>query len=124
MRSASKTSMQATLPLHQPAMNSQKTMRKSPAPPATGGASSEIHAYLAARDLLLREAEADTTESHLRRAWAANELAESWLRPARSPYEAQSLPEAEAVRERLRCNAVKVRLAQLRTRAGLRRHAA
>ena len=36
MRSASKTSMQATLPLHQPAMNSQKTMRKSPAPPATG----------------------------------------------------------------------------------------
>jgi hypothetical protein len=124
MRSASKISMQATLPLHQPAMNSQKTMRKSPAPPATGGASSEIHAYLAARDLLLREAEADTTESHLRRARAANELAESWLRPARSPYEAQSLPEAEAVRERLRCNAVKVRLAQLRTRAGLRRHAA
>jgi len=124
MRSASKTSMQATLPLHQPAMNSQKTMQKSPAPPATGTASSEIHAYLAARDLLLREAEADTTESHLSRAWAANELAESWLRPARSPYEAQSLPEAEAVRERLRCNAVKVRLAQLRTRAGLRRHAA
>jgi hypothetical protein len=105
-------------------MNSQKTMRKSPAAPATDSASGEIHAYLAARDLLLREAETDTTESHLRRAWAANELAESWLRPARSPYEAQSLPEAAAVRERLRCNAVKVRLAQLRTRAGLRRHAA
>ena len=118
------TSMQATLPLYQPAMNSQKTMRKSPAPNATGAASSEIHAYLAARDLLLREAEANTTESHLSRAWAANELAEGWLRPARSPYEAQSLPEAEAIRERLRCNAVKVRLAQLRTRAGLRRHAA
>jgi hypothetical protein len=116
--------MQATLPLYQPAMNSQKTMRKSPAAPATDSASGEIHAYLAARDLLLREAETDTTESHLRRAWAANELAESWLRPARSPYEAQSLPEAAAVRERLRCNAVKVRLAQLRTRAGLRRHAA
>ena len=123
-RSASKTSMQANLPLYQPAMNSQKTMRKSPAPNATGAASSEIHAYLAARDLLLREAETDTTESNLRRAWAANELAEGWLRPARSPYEAQSLPEAEAIRERLRCNAVKVRLAQLRTRAGLRRHAA
>jgi len=120
----SQTSMQATLPLHQPAMNSQKTMRKSSAPPATRAASDEIHAYLAARDLLLRDAEANTTESHLRRAWAANELAEVWLRPARSPYEAQSLPEAEAVRERLRCNAVKVRLAQLRTRAGLRRHAA
>jgi len=116
--------MQATLPLHKPAMNSQKTIRKSPSPNATGAASSEIHAYLAARDLLLREAEANTTESHLSRAWAANELAEGWLRPARSPYEAQSLPEAEAIRERLRCNAVKVRLAQLRTRAGLRRHAA
>jgi len=105
-------------------MNSQKNMRKSPTPPATPAASSEIHAYLAARDLLLRDAEANTTELHLRRAWAANDLAEGWLRPARSPYEAQSLPEAEAVRERLRCNAVKVRLAQLRTRAGLRRHAA
>ena len=116
--------MQATLPLHQPAMNSQKTIRKSSATAATGAASSEIHAYLAARDLLLREAEANTTELHLSRAWAANELAEGWLRPARSPYEAQSLPEAEAIRERLRCNAVKVRLAQLRTRAGLRRHAA
>ena len=124
MRFAFQKSMQATLPLHQPAMNSQKTMRKSPVPPATDGASGEIHAYLAARDLLLREAEANTTESHLRRAWAANELAENWLRPARSPYEAQSLPEAEAARERLRCNAVKVRLAQLRTRAGLRQHAA
>ena len=124
MRFAFQKSMQATLPLHQPAMNSQKTMRKSPVPPPTDGASGEIHAYLAARDLLLREAETDTTESNLRRAWAANELAEGWLRPARSPYEAQSLPEAEAVRERLRCNAVKVRLAQLRTRAGLRRHAA
>jgi hypothetical protein len=116
--------MQATLPLHQPAMNSPKTTRKSPAAPAADSASLEIHSYLAARDLLLHEAEADTTESHLRRAWAANELAESWLRPARSPYQAQSLPEAEAARERLRCNAVKVRLAQLRTRAGLRRHAA
>jgi hypothetical protein len=105
-------------------MNSQKTMRKSPAAPAADSASLEIHSYLAARDLLLREAEANTTESHLRRAWAANELAENWLRPARSPYQAQSLPEAEAARERLRCNAVKVRLAQLRTRAGLRRHAA
>ena len=118
------TSMQATLPLHLPAMNSQKITRKSPTLNPTGATSSEIHAYLAARDLLLREAETDTTESNLRRAWAANELAEGWLRPARSPYEAQSLSEAEAVHERLRCNAVKTRLAQLRTRAGLRRHAA
>ncbi len=124
MISAFQKGMQATLPLHQPAMNSQKTMRKSPPAPAADYASGEIHAYLAARDLLLREAEADTTESHLRRAWAANELAESWLRPARSPYQEQSLSEAEAARERLRCSAVKVRLAQLRTRAGLRRHAA
>ena len=116
--------MQATLPLYQPAMKSQRITPKTTAAHAAESVSGEIHAYLAARDLLLREAEADTTESHLRRAWAANELAETWLRPARSPYEAQSLSEGEAVRERLRCNAVKVRLAQLRTRAGLRRHAA
>ena len=87
-------------------------------------ASPEIDSYLAARDLLLREADANPTEANLRRASAANEFAETCLRPARSPYQAQALPEAEAARERLRCNSVKVRLAQLRIRAGIRRRAA
>lgn len=84
----------------------------------------EIHAYLAARNLVLREAEENTTELNLRRAAAANEFAETCLRPARSPYEAQALPEAEAARERQHCQAVKLRLAELRTRLGRRHRAA
>jgi hypothetical protein len=121
MRSAFQEIMQATLPLDQPAMNSQKTARKSPADPASDTASVEIHSFLAARDLLFREAEANPTEPNLRRAGAANEFAESCLRPARSPYHAQALPEPEAAHERLRCKAATLRLAQLQTRAGLRR---
>lgn len=84
-------------------------------------ASLEIHAYLFSRNLLLREAEENTTEINLRRAAAANEFAEECLRPACSPYQAQGLPEAEATRERQHCRAVKVRIAELRARAGQRR---
>jgi len=84
----------------------------------------EIHAYLAARNLVLREAEENTTELNLRRATSANEFAENCLRPARSPYQAQALPEAEAARERQHCQAVKLRLAELRTRLGRRHRAA
>lgn len=116
--------MQATLPLQQTAMNPTKTASKSPATLSADCASVEIHSFLAARDLLFREADANTTYSNLRRACAANEFAESCLRPARSPYQAQSLPEEEAAGERLRCNAVKMRLAQLRVHAGRRRRAA
>src|SRR5438105_4107184 len=36
------------------------------------------------------------------------------LPPARSPYDAQYLPETDAVRERKRCEAVRNRIAQLR----------
>ncbi len=114
--------MQATLPLQLTAMNFQKTISNTPAARATDTASVEIHSYLAARDLLLREVDANPTAANLRRAWAANEFAESCLRPAHSPYQAQSLPEAEATRERMRCSAVKMRLNQLR--AGLHRRAA
>ncbi len=105
-------------------MNFPKGMPKSPAAPAAEGASVEIYSYLAARDLFLREANANPTESNLRRAGAANKFAESCLRSAASPYEAQALPEAEAVHEKRRCNSIKVRLAQLRARAGLRPRAA
>jgi hypothetical protein len=84
----------------------------------------EIHAYLAARNLVLREAEENTTELNLRRAASANEFAENCLRPARSPYQAQALPEAEAARERQHCQAVKMRLAELRTRISRRHRAA
>lgn len=113
--------MPALQPPHQPSKVHQ-THPNSVATSASTPASLEIHSYLAARDLLLREANANATEVNLRRAWAANETAENCLRPARSPYQEQALPEAEAARERLRCNAVKVRIAQLR--AGQQRRAA
>lgn len=116
--------MQLTLPLDQPANISGQATRQTPSPAAANCAAVEIHAYIAARDLLLRETEANTTEANLRRVAAANEFTESCLRPARSPYEAQSLPEAEAARERQHCRAVKVRIAELRARAGLHPHAA
>lgn len=115
--------MQATLPLDQPVMNSQKDFHRKTSAPVASCASVEIHSYLAARDFLFREAEAAPTEPNLRRALAANEFAESCLRPARSPYQAQSLPATEAARERLRCQALKVRLAELRLRSVPRRRA-
>ena len=84
---------------------------------AVGGAAVDIHSYLAARDLLFRAADSNSTEANLRCAWAANEFAESCLRPARAPYHAQALPEAEAARERRRCTSVRLRLSELRLRA-------
>jgi hypothetical protein len=105
-------------------MISENVSQQAPAPPETSPAVAEIHAYLAARNLVLREAEENTTEANLRRAAAANEFAENCLRPARSPYQAQALPEIEAARERQHCKAVKVRLAELRTRLGWRHRAA
>jgi hypothetical protein len=74
----------------------------------------EISAYIAIRDELLAEAE----EIHTSAKFAATELANDFvfgcLKPARSPYEAQCLPELDAVRERKRCEAVRVRIAELR----------
>jgi hypothetical protein len=113
MRAAFCERMQATLPLDQTAITSK---RKNFILPTAEGASVEIHSYLAARDLLLREAEANTTDSNLRRARAANEFAEDCLQTAPTPYQAQVLPEMEAARERRRCASVKLRLAELRLR--------
>ena len=94
------------------------------APAETSPAVAEIHAYLAARNLLLRETEENTTETNLRRTTAANEFAENCLHPARSPYQAQALTETEAARERQHCKAVKVRLAELGARIGRHHRAA
>ncbi len=82
----------------------------------------EIHAFIAIRDILLAEAEEETTEVNLHRLWMANEFAERCLEPARPPYAAQTLSNGDSVRERQRCKAVKTRIAQLRTR--VHRHAA
>jgi hypothetical protein len=113
--------MREALPLDRPATISENASQRAPASSGTNVAASEICAYIAARNLLLRDVEENTTEANLRRATAANDFAENCLGPARSPYEAQALPEAEAARERQHCKAVKVRLAELRARAG-RRH--
>ena len=75
----------------------------------------EIQAYGVIRDLALAEAEKMTNTLNLERARIANDFVENSLKPARSPYEAQHLPEGDAARERQRCEAVKVRLALLRS---------
>jgi hypothetical protein len=73
----------------------------------------EINTFIAIRDYLLTAAEASKTQQQINRASLANEVVETCLRPARHPYEAQSLPEADAIRERKRCLAAKSRIAKL-----------
>jgi hypothetical protein len=73
----------------------------------------EIRAYATIRDLALAEAERITNTLNLERARIANEFVENSLKPARTPYESQLLPEGDAARERQRCEAVKVRLSLL-----------
>ncbi len=110
--------MQATLPRSR---NKTRPLKTADTPTADAVAE-EIYAFIAMRDLLLAEAEDATSEASLHRLWMANEFAERCLEPARPPYQAQTLPSAEAARERQRCKAIKLRIAELRTR--VRRHAA
>jgi len=73
----------------------------------------EIRAYATIRDLALAEAERITNPLNLERVRIANDFVENALKPARTPYESQHLPEGEAARERQRCEAAKVRLSLL-----------
>jgi hypothetical protein len=111
--------MQATLPRRRA---KTRPAKPSAAASSNDAAAEEIYAFIAMRDLLLAEAEDATTETSLHRLWMANEFAERCLEPARPPYQAQTLPPAEAARERQRCKAIKLRISELRTRT--RRHAA
>jgi hypothetical protein len=77
----------------------------------------EINAYIAIRDQLLDEAEKLHSTAKLASVTLANDFVEGCLKPARSPYEAQCLPEEDAIRERKRCEAVRVRIAELRDSA-------
>ena len=77
----------------------------------------EIHAYIAARDLALAEAERNTSDTTLNRAFLANQLVEICLKPARLPYQAQSLSEVDAARERSRCQNTSSRITELRAAA-------
>ena len=97
--------------------NISKKRGAKPASPAERGSSkeaiTEINSYIAIRDMYLAEAEEVTTEERLHRVTVANDLVASYVKPARSPYEAQHLPEADAARERKRCEHVKSRIAEL-----------
>ena len=74
----------------------------------------EINAYIAIRDIALGEAEKEPNSVNLERLRIANDFVKDCLKPARSPYEAQHLPETDAARERERCRDVRVRLSLLR----------
>ena len=74
----------------------------------------EINAYAVIRDIAVAEAEKEPSSVNLERARIANDFVKNCLKPARSPYNRQHLPEIDAARERGRCHAVKVRLALLR----------
>lgn len=74
----------------------------------------EINAYIAIRDQLLAEAERTRTRAKFDSALIANNFVAGCLVPARSPYQMQSLSEAEASRQRKRCAAVKNRITELR----------
>ena|ERR1700736_5672856 len=81
----------------------------------------EINAYIAIRDGLMVEAEQLRTYAKLDSVIVANEFVETCLKPPRPAYKAQHLPEADAVLERKRCQAVKARVAELRAHAAVHR---
>jgi hypothetical protein len=83
---------------------------------ASHDAREEIAAYIAVRDGLLEEAEKELTETALERLIQANQFVAHCLKPARLPYQAQSLPEVDAAREMKRCQTVDARIAQMRAR--------
>ena len=102
------------------AVGSTKSTFRTPSPALDSGedarseyAVAEINACIAIRDNLIAEAEETATSGTLKRAGLANDLVETCLKPARTPYEAQCLPDADAVRERKRCAAVRARIAEL-----------
>jgi hypothetical protein len=114
--------MQATIPHRRIKHRPIKALSKAVATRAKNPVAEEIFAFIAMRDLLLAEAEEETTEATLHRLWMANEFAERCLDPARPPYDSQMLPASEASRERQRCKTIKQRIATLR--AALRPRAA
>ena len=104
--------MQLTQPLSRRTATAAKTNTARAA--GSEHAFAEIGAYIAIRERLLAEAEQGPTEKQLDRAAIANNFVASCLKPPRSPYQAQCLPETDAARERKRCEAVKLRISRLR----------
>src|SRR2546430_11646238 len=92
---------------------SAKVWKSKPATPASSGAYAvdEINAYIAIRDELLAEAEETGTRAKLDSVIIANDFVAGCLKSARAPYQAQSLAEEDAARERQRCRALSNRVA-------------
>lgn len=109
--------MQATAGLIGAGTTARAVSRKQSRRIASQEAVEEINAYIAIRDNLLAEAEELRTRAKIDSLCVANDYVATCLRPARSPYEAQCLPAADAARERQRCEAVKFRIAKLRALA-------
>jgi hypothetical protein len=105
--------MQITQPSTQSFQTSTSTSRRH-SPSGAG----EIHAYIAARDGLLAQAERLSTFEAIHSVAVANDVVRRCLRPVRPVYSAQHLPEAEAARERERCNRVAKRLVELQAKIG------
>ncbi|HXX41877.1 MAG TPA: hypothetical protein VEI58_06395 [Chthoniobacterales bacterium] len=80
-------------------------------------ATAEIYAYIAIRDELLAEAEELKTRAKIDGLMVANDFVSGCLKPVHPPYQAQSLSEMEAARERKRCDSVRDRIEQLRANA-------
>ncbi len=78
-------------------------------------AAAEISAYIELRERALADAERTCSEEILRRVETANAFVQCCIKPARSPYQEQCLPETDAARERKRCEAVKLRIERLRS---------
>jgi len=96
---------------------SRSKLRKTRSPRQIGSLNviAEIKAYIAIRDGLLAEAEQLKTWAKIDSLAVANDFVQSCLKAAPPPYESQCLPEADAVRERERCEAVRSRIAELRS---------
>lgn len=106
--------MQLANPIHRRESVPPKRRKAAPARAASPEAIAEINAFIAIRDDLFAEAELLRTTAKLDSAMCANDFVLNSLRVARSPYQAQSLPEKQAVEERKRCQFVTGRIAQLR----------
>lgn len=103
-----------------PKVNYQKPRPKSAKPADLSHSKyivDEINAYIAIRDSLLAEAEEVRSCAKLNGLSVANDFVETCLRPPRPAGKAPHLPEADAARERKRCQAVKIRIAELRKQA-------
>ena len=96
-----------------PPQQKKSSVKLAPEFSPTPYAVEEISAYVSARDSLVLEAEQNPTLATIKRARLANDFVANCLQPARQPYAAQHLPEADAIRELQRCSDVAAKILAL-----------